>query len=110
MIVTGWNNGDHQKSGAGYGVKLNADDRDRFFKRDWETIILEMEGKPDSIKVNVAKPSFWGTKCKELINVEIGRWLIQNRLAPWKKGYPPRLRLIPIKSNRFLLKKQHDGE
>ena len=31
MIVIGWNNGDHQKSGAGYGVKLNADNRDRFF-------------------------------------------------------------------------------
>ena len=30
MIVTGWNHGDHQKSGAGYGVKLNADDRDQF--------------------------------------------------------------------------------
>jgi hypothetical protein len=109
MIVTGWNNGDHQKSGAGYGIKLNADDRDRFFKRNWETIILEMQGKPDSIKVNVAKPSFWGATCKELINVEIGHWLIHNRLAPWKKGYPPKLALMPIKSNRFLLKKQNEG-
>jgi len=72
MIVTGWNNGDHQKSGAGYGVKLNADDRDRFFKRDWRIIVLEMEGSPDSIKVNIEKPSFWGTTCRELINVEIG--------------------------------------
>ncbi|MGA7194584.1 MAG: hypothetical protein WBW94_13230 [Anaerolineales bacterium] len=110
MIVIGWNNGDHQKSGAGYSVKLNADDRDRFFKRDWETIILEMEGSSDSIRVNVAKSSFWGTTCRELINVEIGRWLIRNRLSPWKKGHPPRLLLMLIKSNRFLLKKQDDGK
>ena len=60
MIVTGWNNGDHQKSGAGYGVKLNADDRDRFFKRDWETIILEMEGSSDSIEVQCCKAIFLG--------------------------------------------------
>ncbi len=46
MIVTGWNHGDHQKSGAGYGVKLNADDRDQFFKRDWETILPRTDRNP----------------------------------------------------------------
>ena|SRR5258708_7326462 len=105
MIVTGWNNGAHEANGAGYGVRLDAADRDVYFKRDWENIILEVEGSPDSITVNVAKPSFWGTNCRELINIEIGRWLIRNDLAPWKKGYPPSLSLIPINSNHFLLRK-----
>ena len=103
MIVTAWNNGDHFKSGAGYGVKLDASDRDRFFQRDWKRIRLSLEGTSGVIEVNIAKPSFWGTTCRELISAEIGRWLIRNGLAPWPKGNPPRLTLEHIDSNQFLL-------
>jgi len=105
MIVTGWNNGSFHESGAGYGIRLNADDRDRFFQRDWKTALLEIEDTKDVVEVNVAKPSFWGATCKELISIELGRWLIRNKLAPWRKGSPPKLSLIPVEGNRFLLKK-----
>ena len=103
MIVTAWNNGSHTKSGAGYGVKLDANDRDRFFNQTWKTITLELEGSSNPVEVNVAKPSFWVSTCRELIDAEIGRWLIRNGLAPWPKGHPPRLSLKHIDSNRFLL-------
>lgn len=105
MIVTAWNNGTYSETGAGYGVKLDVRDRDRFFRREWKIIILELEGSPAEIEVNIAKPSFWGTTCRELINAEIGRWLIRNSLVPWQKGNPPRLSLKHIVNNRFLLMK-----
>jgi len=103
MVVTAWNNGTQLKSGAGYGVKLNARDRDRFFQRDWKSIRLSLEGTSDVIEVNIAKSSFWGTTCRELISAKIGRWLIRNGLAPWPKGNPPKLSLELIEGNQFLL-------
>jgi hypothetical protein len=44
MIVTAWNNGQHHSSGAGYGVKVNPMDRDKYFSHKWETILLKLEG------------------------------------------------------------------
>ncbi|HEU4744586.1 MAG TPA: hypothetical protein VFS61_05080 [Anaerolineales bacterium] len=105
MIVTAWKNGSPSKTGSGYGVKLSADDRDRHFQRDWETIELEFEGYANVVKVNVAKPSFWNSHCRELIHAEIGRWLIDNGLESWQTGQPPRLSLKFIGGNRFRLMK-----
>jgi hypothetical protein len=103
MIVTAWNNGTHSKTGAGYGVKLDVRDRDRFFQHEWKSIELSLEGTSKVVQVNVAKPSFWETTCRELISVEIGRWLIANGLAPWPKGSPPKLLLEHIEGDHFLL-------
>jgi hypothetical protein len=105
MIVTAWNNGAHSKSGAGYGVKIEASDRDRFFQRNWKSIRLSLEGTSGVIEVNIAKPSFWGATCRELISTDIGQWLILNGLAPWLKGNPPKLSLEHIDGNQFLLTK-----
>lgn len=104
MIVTAWSNGSPSKTGAGYGIKLKAADRDRFFDKTWKFVVLEMSGSSTSIQVNVAKPSFWGNTCRELIHVEIGKWLLHNNLAPWPKGKPPKLQLEHIKYNHFRLK------
>jgi hypothetical protein len=106
MIVTAWNNGSPSKTGAGYGLKLKASDRDQDFKKEWQYIILALDGFSDTIQVNVAKKSFWGDTCRELIHAEIGHWLLQNGLAPWPKGKPPRLKLTHIQSNHFRLTKQ----
>jgi hypothetical protein len=103
MIVTAWNNGSYSTSGAGYGVKLDVNDRDRFFDRNWKTVHLLLEGSAAVVEVNIDKPSFWGTTCKELISAEIGRWLIKNGLVPWRKGNPPKLLLKHIVGNQFLL-------
>jgi hypothetical protein len=107
MIVTAWNNGQHHPTGAGYGLKIDAADRERHFRREWKTVALVLEGGDAPVKVNVGKPSFWGKTCRELISAEIGRWLMKNGLAPWPKGHPPRLALEPLgEAGRFLLKKQ----
>lgn len=103
MIVTAWSNGSPRESGAGYGLKLAIDDRDRYFERSWEGVTVVF---PDGRKtdVNVAKPSFWGSTCRELISVEIGRWLLAEGLAPWPARRPPKLELQPAGEKRFLLR------
>jgi hypothetical protein len=104
MIATAWNNGNHYPSGAGYGLKLQVQDRDRYFLRSWKSVWLELEGYSQVVEVNVDKPSFWGPDCRELISKHIGIWLIENNLAPWPKRKPPKLVLNHIAENRFTVK------
>ena len=108
MIVTAWNNGDHHATGAGYGLKISITDRNRYFHRRWQYIVLELEGQPTTVKINVAKPSFWNNTCHELIYAAVGRWLIEHKLAPWPDRQPPKLVLEPVDGAgrfRLLLKK-----
>lgn len=107
MIVTAWKNGTASASStsAEYGVRLDADDRDRYFRRDWETIELELQGYAQVVKVDVAEPSFWNGGCRELIHAEIGRWLVDNGLSSWDLGKPPKLALKFIGGSRFRLMK-----
>ena len=107
MIVTAWKNGTVSSSAtdANYGVRLAANDRHHYFQRDWETIELELEGYAHVVKVNVAKPSFWDSRCSELFHAEIERWLIDHGLESWQMGKPPKLGLKFIGGNRFRLTK-----
>jgi hypothetical protein len=104
MIVTAWKNGTPRKSGAGYGVKILPEDRDTYFRQSWEDVIVEL---PDGNRatVNVAKKSFWGSQCSELISAAIGRWLLGEGLAPWTVGRPPKLELVPTDERRFSLRR-----
>ena len=103
MKATAWNNGAHHPTGGGYGLKLKAADRDAFFDRSWREAVLVIGEGTDMIEiaVNVDKKSFWDPRCKELINQEIGRWLIAKGLAHWRKYHPPVIDLIPLGGNRF---------
>ena len=105
MIVTAWSNGSPRDTGAGYGLKLTIEDRDAYFRRSWQSVaVVFPDGRETN--VNVAKPSFWGLTCRELISAEIGRWLLAEGLAPWPKGVPPRLYLQPAGEARFVLKRK----
>lgn len=104
MIVTAWNSGQHSKAGGGYGLKISIRDRDKYFNRKWTDVELELSDSDILISVNIAKSSFWGDICRELIHKEIGKWLISRNLAPWKPYHPPKLKLEPIKGSRFRLK------
>lgn len=98
--MTAWNNG-----GAGYGIKVNVNDRDRFFKKAWQSVTLELEKSPAQAKVNIAKKSFWTPVCRELIKKEIGGWLQANGLDSWPEDNPPKLWLEPLGNQRFLLRR-----
>ena len=100
MIVTAWNNGS-----SGYGVKISYRDRKKYFREEWESITLEIEGFTKPIDVNVNKSSFWTPKCGELIKKEIRYWLFENDLAPWPYRKPPKLWLEFISDRSFSLSK-----
>ena len=99
FVGTAWNNGSYRMSGAGYGIKLNPRDRDRYFEKP--NAFLKLEGKTGDIEVNTDKPSFWNSTCRELISKEIGLWLRSNGRAPWIKDQPPKLQLEPVGERTF---------
>ena len=101
FLVIAWNNGSHHQSGAGYGLKMSATDRDAHLKREWGSVDLYFGGQSRPVQVNVDKDSLWNDTCRELISQEIGSWLIGNGMAPWPKGKPPKLRLLPRSQRAF---------
>lgn len=100
MEVTAWNNGEHHVSGAGYGLKVAPADRDLFFRKSWESVVVVLPNG-DEVDFNIAKDSFWSDTCRELISKTLGQWLIRNGHAPWPKGSPPKFQLMPEGENRF---------
>lgn len=108
MIWTAWNNGVHRRSGAGYGFKVPAEDRDLHFRRDWHTVTVELqEGRGVlAVELNVAEDSFWGAECRELIDPKIGRWLRGSGYAPWPHGTPPRFEVEAARDRRFIVRRR----
>jgi hypothetical protein len=103
MVVTGWNDGSpNNTTGSGYGIRISHKDRDRYFTQEWPSVTIELEG--ESVTEANLTPSFW-RRCTELRGREIGRFLLEHRLAPWPKRKPPRLKLEPVGSRRFRLSK-----
>ena len=100
MIVTAWNNGS-----TSYGVRIAMCDREQFFKKEWKSVVLELEGSTVQVEVNVGKSSFWRPGCGELISREIRIWLKENGLDSWPRRNPPKLLLEPLSNRRFLLRK-----
>jgi hypothetical protein len=100
--VKAWNNGKHHHSGAGFGLKISATDRDCYFKKSWNSVfVLLPNGK--KVEVNTKKASFWNDSCRELISKEIGVWLIASQKAPWQSGSPPSFNLKPTSERHFVL-------
>ncbi len=99
MIVTAWNNGSWNSSGAGYGIRISIEDRDQYFRPEWKSVIIVLDDHEVEVKLS---ESFWN-KCPELRKKEIGVWLIKNGLGRWPKGNPPKLKLEPVGDRRFKL-------
>lgn len=103
MKWTAWSNGAGSRSGAGHGLKVPVEDRDRHFDRSWTTVELELPGPdgPEVLELGVAKRSFWNDTCRELIDRRIGLWLIAQGLSPWPRGAPPKVTVEVVGSRRF---------
>jgi hypothetical protein len=103
MDVVGWNNGSpDNRTGAGYGIRIERKDRDRYFKKNWEYVCIVLNNK-QSVNVKISK-SFW-RGCIELRSSRIGKWMINQKLAPWSKGNPPRFEMELIEDNKFALRR-----
>ena len=105
FVATAWHNGQPKNTGSGYGLKISAVDRDRFFCRDWQTVTLRLDGRSKTrvVEVNCAKDSFWNANCRELIGKDIGLWLLENDFAGWHKGKPPRFRMSVVEPSVFAI-------
>ena len=105
MKVTAWNNGEYHQTGAGYGFKISAADRDLYFMKAWKSVLITLPNGSE-IEVNTdkaSKASLWNDSCRKLINKEIGAWLIESGHAPWPKQAPPTFELQPTKERHFTL-------
>jgi hypothetical protein len=98
MIATVWTNGNTE-----LGVKISAQDRDQFFKKEWSYVILELEGLSYPVDVNVGKPSFWHWQYAVLTNRDLGDWLTAYGLSHWPPRKPPKLILESLGNRRFRL-------
>lgn len=107
---TAWNNGKHHDSGAGYGLKISIAGRDKYFKRNWKSVVfkLPVPGGVTEVELNINKPSFWNETCHEVISREIGVWLRNSGLAPWPSGRLPRL-VAEASGEQCFLVKRTDG-
>jgi hypothetical protein len=93
FFAVAWNNGAYHTTGAGYGLKLSAADRDAHIRREWRHVSLVLPGRQKPLHVNIDKSSFWNDTCRELISRDIGAWLIAQGLGRWSNGEPPRIGL-----------------
>lgn len=101
MIVAGWNNGSPNNiTGGGYGIRVTRKDRDKYFKREWRSAIVKI-GEGNIAEINLSD-SFW-KNCIEIRNKRIGKWMLDNRLAPWRKGSPPKFNLERMDDKKFKL-------
>jgi hypothetical protein len=85
FTATTWNSSLYHASGGGYGLRISFEDRQHFFKRDRQSIILHLNGYDHPVEVNVAKASFWNRTFGELISKHIGLWLQRNNCETWPR-------------------------
>ena len=93
LRAAAWNNSSYCATGEGYGLALRGKERDSVLKRDWGTIKILLEEPNIWAEPNINKSSFWNRDIAELINQEIGVWLLGKGFAPWTPGAPPFLSL-----------------
>ncbi|MBA7666754.1 hypothetical protein ES703_74835 [subsurface metagenome] len=104
IIGRGWYTGTRNyDTGSGFAIAIKKEDRDRFFKKAWKSVVLRFEGFNEEVEVNIDKFSFWN-KCPELYKKEIGIWFKENNVIKWPKRKPPRVELEQIKENFFNVK------
>jgi hypothetical protein len=89
--------------GNACGIKIRAEDRDKYLVREWGSVELFIPGEETPIAVNIDKASMWEGTCRELIHKKIKAWFVRSGKYPWAKGKPPRVRLVKIQSGSFAL-------
>ena len=75
MKVSGWSKGSaNNRTGAGYGVRIPYDDRDRYFQRSWGSVEVVLD---DGRIVDISLSEKFWTTCPELRSSAIGRWMLK---------------------------------
>lgn len=105
MIVNAWNNGAHSRNGSGYGFRVHPADRDAYFKKEWTSLVIEVEGQGEPVEVELDPAGLWGETPAPILCPAVGRWLRHNGLAPWGRGNAPVILLEPVEGNHFKVEK-----
>jgi len=100
VLVSGWKSGKFvARRAVALGVRVGRENVERFFDKDWDVVLIEVESETISVKIT---RTFW-TSCPELRSPAIGTWMRKKGLVPWAKCRPPEMRLTPMGRNRFRL-------
>lgn len=84
MRATAW-------KGGTYGVRVGRANADKYFSKRIRTIEVQIGGVFYPFDLS---DTFW-TTCPEFRGAIIGDWLTRNGLAPWPRGKPPVLTVMP---------------
>ena len=103
VLVTAWNNGWFHRNGAGYGLRIEAADRERYFSVRWNAIRLSLPGDPLEVEINTDNSLFRLSDYGVLVSKAFGQWMIAQGSAPWLAHETPRFVLEPGEANRFSL-------
>jgi hypothetical protein len=95
MDATGW-------KGGTLGVRVGKENAARYFDRAWKIVHIDIGG---NIRAFPLTPGFW-SDCPEIRGIAIQEWMERQGLAPWPKGRPPKLELIPLGGSHFRLKRK----
>lgn len=95
MDARAWSNG-----GSTYGIRVGVPNVRKYFRKNWKIVRVNIDGEVHEFKLT---KSFWST-CPEFRGKAVKRWLRKHRLISWPKGRPPRLKLVPLGSNKFRLR------
>jgi hypothetical protein len=96
MQVTGWKS---SRVGGTLGLRVGKENAQRFFPRNWHSVGVELDGQRVIVPIT---NTFW-TSCPELRSPFIRDFLEEHGLAHWRKGRPPKLRLLPRPGNTFVV-------
>lgn len=109
MIWTAYKNGRGNDTGAGYGFKIPIDDRRLHFRREWDTVVIDLPHGASylSVEVSVNKSSFW-TECGEVIDQQIGQWMERSFGLPWPVRKPWKFEAEKVGERRFRIIKRID--
>ena len=112
FIASAWSNGrTNNETGAGYGLRIKINDRDRVFNENQrhKPVTLKLVGNRKSYEVTVSinNDCFWNN-CPEFRDQEIGLWFIENEFInkkpaspPWPYRKPPKFQIVSIGKCRF---------
>jgi len=92
MVWTAWSNGNKRTSGGGYGFRISRYDRDNYFDRAWNSVLVKLpfQDEDHTIEIPISRPGFWTGRCQELRSKRVGDWLLTEGHAPWPAGSPPK--------------------
>lgn len=91
MTAKGWPN-----KGT-FGIRVSKADARNYFEKTWDSVQIEIDGKFHRYPL---RSTFWET-CPEFRGGPLKDWLLRRQFAPWPKGKPPILELVPLGENRF---------